>query len=254
MLQYYDTRNSYWVSCSPTYPHTLKKGGYLLLQRPNISCHDFETHLENATRKPSHFRDNLPSERKFVKAIIQERKRPLPLNVVNFSDIEAEKARHEKRKRYEYDHDDNYPLSQRARLSPPKTPSHSSTSVTSSPIPVRSSSITISSPISIPSPVLPVPEEVLEEVYVPSSCIRWPDGMFVEDMAAGFQSINSKPMKERYPRLSDRTYAVFKRRIPDSTYFDHQHNWKKASEANRTEYVDAGRTDAGLWSEFPKYK
>ena len=89
---------------------------------------------------------------------------------------------------------------------------------------------------------------------MPSSCIRWPDGMFVEDMAAGFQSINSKLMKTRYPRLSDRTYAVFKRRIPDSTYFDHRRHWKKASEVNRTKYLDAGRTDAGLWSEFPKYK
>ena len=242
MLQFYDIRNRYWVSCSPTYPHAVKKDGYLLLRRSGTLCHDFEIHLENATRKSSHFRDNLPSERKFVKAAIQERMRYPPLDIISISDIEAEKARREKRKRLEdlSDHED-YPLSQRTRLSSPTTPVRLSPVTT---LAERSPSIAVSSPISIPSP----------EVYVPSTCTRWPDGMFVEDMVAGFQLVNSKQMKKKYPRLSDRTYAVFKRCIPDSTYFDHQRYWKNASEAKRTEYINAGHTDAGLWSAFPKCK
>jgi len=181
MLQYYDTRNGYWISCSPTYPHVVKKDGFLLLRRPNISCYEFETHLENAIRKPSHFRDNLPSERKFVKAAIQERRRPPPLDIISISDVEAEKARREKRKRQESDSDDDYPPLQRTRLLSPITPVRPSTSIAE-----RSPSITISSPIPIPSPTT-------TEVHIPSTCTRWPDGMFVEDMAAGFRMINSAP-------------------------------------------------------------
>ncbi len=239
ILQYYDTRNNYWVFCSPTYPHTVKKDGYLLLRRRNASCHDFETHLANATQKPTHFRDNLPAERKFVKTAIDKRRKPPPIDIISLSDIEAEEERRGKRKRS--DSDDECITSTPIR--------RHQLEATPSATPSRSPSVVIVSPIQSQPPF---PE--LKEVHVPTSCIRWPDGMYVKDMAAGFQLINSSTMKKRYPRLSDRTQAVFRRLIPDSTYFDHRRHWKNASEMERIEYVREGRTDAGLWSEFPKHK
>ena len=152
MLQFYDTRNHHWVSCSLSYPHDVKKDGFLLLRLPNIICHGFDTHLENAIKKPVHFRDNIAHERKVVKTMLQERRRPPPLNIVTVLDIAAEKERVQNRKRLCRDDEDvEQPTSQRLRIS--HSPMRSqSPSLTVSPIPVsphhfQSPSITLSSPV-----------------------------------------------------------------------------------------------------------
>ena len=67
-------------------------------------------------------------------------------------------------------------------------------------------------------------------VFVPPTCVRWPDGMYAKDMATGFHLVDSAPMKKQYPHLSDRIRAVFGISIPVSTFFDHRRYWKKASE------------------------
>lgn len=37
---------------------------------------------------------------------------------------------------------------------------------------------------------------------------------------------------------------------PKSTYYHHQDWWKQASASTQIRYLDAGRTDDGLWSRF----
>jgi hypothetical protein len=53
MLQFYDIRNNHWVSCSPSYPHDVKKDGFLLLRLTNVICHEFDAHLGSATKAAS---------------------------------------------------------------------------------------------------------------------------------------------------------------------------------------------------------
>jgi hypothetical protein len=31
LLEYFDTRSLQWITCAPSYPHTVKKDGFLLL-------------------------------------------------------------------------------------------------------------------------------------------------------------------------------------------------------------------------------
>jgi hypothetical protein len=87
---------------------------------------------------------------------------------------------------------------------------------------------------------------------VPTLCLRWPENMYTVDMMRGFALVDSSSMKRQHTRLMDRVAAIFQRSIPESTYYDQCRRWKQASEQQRRAFTDAGRTQAGLWSRFPR--
>jgi len=242
-VQFYDMRNFQWITCTPSFPHAVRKDGFLLLRRPGISCLDFETHRLQAQLRPAHFRDNMPHERATIRAMLAKRRQLEKLEIIDESDIEAEmesRKQHKelalRQKRLREEDEDDRPASQRPRTSQPSPP----------PAFTRSPSLTLSSPAPIP---LELPSK---PIYIPSSCIRWPDDMYTMDMKEGFTLIDSAEMKKQHKRLMDRVAAVFERSIPETTYYDQRRRWKQATEEQRQRLVDAGHTRAGLWANFPK--
>ncbi len=237
-LQFYDIRNCQWVGCMPSYPHDVRRDGYLFLRRPSVTlCRDFESHYSQSLQGMQHFRDNLTKERADVRNMLANRRNTQPLHIIDLCDIDAEIGRRREKRVREHvrEEDNDEPSSQRLRLSSPGP------SIPSSPVtPAAISSAAVSQPFTSRNP------------YVPASCVRWPDNMYTVDMKSGFALIDSPTMKKQHARLTDRIAAVFQRHIPERTYYDQRRRWKQATEQQRQVFADAGHTQAGLWSSFPK--
>ena len=268
-LQFYEMRNRQWITCTPSYPHDVKKDGYLLLRRTSVTyCHDFESHSHQANLKPPHFRDNMAYERASVRTMLAQRRQSQHLDIIQESDIEAEKARRQQKvlatsqKRQRVEEDEEWSSQKRLHVNSNDKESHSpnfSTPHRKNPPAFlsatdRSPSIEVSSPCPC-SPVQisePSTSDDVKLPYVPSSCSRWPEHMYAVDMKDGFALVDSLVMKKKHKKLMDRVAAVFQRPIPETTYYDQRRRWQRASEKQRQNFATAGHMQAGLWCNFPK--
>ena len=258
LLEYYDMRSHQWITCSLSYPHDVKKDGYLLLRLLETSCLSLDNYVQQATTKDTHFHKNMAGERSGIRRMIEKRKTgpPLPYLVNLSDDDEVVIVEQSRPKRHADDNtiiDDRPSQRQRSHLASPSTPHPRSTPPTSpycdSPISFspfsRSSSITTMSPG--PTNVTPIPE--VEEIYVPEG-FKWPEGMYTIDMARGFHQID----QGGDGILKARLFSIFGREIPLSTYRDQRRNWKALSQVRHDQLKAYGRVPAGLWSHVPKAK
>ncbi|KAF8972916.1 hypothetical protein BDZ97DRAFT_1778362 [Flammula alnicola] len=256
LLEYYDVRSCQWITCSLSYPHDVKRDGYLLLRLLETSCLGLDNYVQQAVAKDTHLRNNMAGERAGVRQKLQKRKIDPPPFLVNLSDDDDEVMIVEppRPKRHaEDDVDINGRPSQRQcshlagpsiplSPSPPPPSLYCDTSISFSPF-SRSSSITTMSPRP-PSPT-PAPDDI----YVPEG-FKWPEGMYAIDMARGFHRIDQGGDGV----LKDRLFTIFGRQIPITTYRDQRRNWKALTQRRRDELKAFGRVPAGLWSLVPKTK
>ena len=241
-------RSCQWITCSLSYPHDVKKDGYLLLRLLKTSCLDLEKYIQQLSTKDPHLRNNIAGERAGVRQKLQQRRIEPPHFLVNLSDDDTDEIvfvksprilkrraedvvdlnRPSQRQRSELAGPISQPLSFTHHDSPPSPPIMTLTPTTSRP----------ASPVSFP-----------EDIYVPKEA-RWPDGMYTIDMARGFHQLDQGGTSV----LKARLFTVFGREIPISTYRDQRRRWKALTQRQRDELQAAGRVPAGLWSRVPKMK
>ncbi|KAF8165810.1 hypothetical protein B0H34DRAFT_805105 [Crassisporium funariophilum] len=254
LVEYYDMRSCQWITCSLSYPHDVKRDGYLLLRLLETSCLGLEKYVSQATTKDAHLRNNIAGERAGVRHELEKRKKEPPPFLVDISDddeVMIVKSPHLKRLA-EDDDDINTRPSQRQRLqlAGPSHPhvlsptlfDHHCDNPTLSPF-SRSSSITTTSPC--PSSPTPLPIEI----HVPEGC-KWPEGMYAIDMARGFHQID----QGGEGLLKARLFTIFGREIPITTYRDQCRRWKALTQSQRDQLKAFGRIPAGLWARVPKIR
>ena len=85
-------RSCQWITCSLSYPHDVKRDGYLLLRLLKTSCLDLEKYIQQATTKLSHLRNNMASERAGIRQKLQQRK-VVPLHfLMSLSDDDSDEV------------------------------------------------------------------------------------------------------------------------------------------------------------------
>ncbi|PPQ83678.1 hypothetical protein CVT26_006237 [Gymnopilus dilepis] len=266
-LQFYDISHFQWVACSPSYGHDVKKDGYLFLRRPTVSVlTDFDHHLSIAQDKAIHFRHNMVGERAYIKEKLRQRKKltifsppkPSSDSEVEFVELSPRPMCGSSPEKVEDEVEFATP-----KATPMKRPSHDDSiderpfrrqrcvSALSpvTPLPSRGPPIFISvSPSPSPSPLLSLASQP-EEIFVPPSSKPWPHGMYTIDMMNSFRRVDNETFKG--VKLLARLEAVFPMRdVKERTFQQQRQIWKGASEQQRTSFVLAGRTPAGLWSAF----
>jgi hypothetical protein len=90
LLEFYDMRSCQWITCSLSYPHDVKRDGYLLLRLLNTSCLDLEKYIKQATTKPPHLRNNMAGEHAGIRQKLQQRKVVPPRFLVSPSDDDSD--------------------------------------------------------------------------------------------------------------------------------------------------------------------
>lgn len=260
LLEYYDMRSCQWITCSLSYPHDVKRDGYLLLTLLETPCLGLDKYIQQATSKDTHFRYNMAGERVSVRQKLLQRKTELPPFLVSLSDNDDEviivEGPSRPKRHAEDDVDINSRPSQRrcSQLAGPSTPCPPSPSLSSlqfndmsipfSPLSQSSSLTTMSSHATSESP-----PSAPEDIYVPRG-VNWPEGMYVIDMARGFHRIDQGGKGI----LKARLFTVFGREIPISTYRDQRRYWKALTQEQRDKLIACGHASAGLWSNVPKVK
>ena len=90
-LQFFDMWNCQWIVCTPSYPHDVRRDGYLFLRRPTvICCQDFKDHYTQSLQRPQHFRDNMTKERSDIRSLLTNKRKAQHLHIVDLSDIDME--------------------------------------------------------------------------------------------------------------------------------------------------------------------
>lgn len=240
-LEFYDVCYAQWVSCSPSYPHDVKKDGRLLLRRPGVICEDFDLHLQHATDKPVHMRFNMPGERSAIKEQLRQRAKPSHISVFSPSDNDSEvefvdldpvtptRSSFKRSRDVSTEGDRTRPTKHICEILTP-------ISIASSPSPAPSPLYSISS-----LPDLPSGQAYnSKEIVVPKSTKLWPSGMYAVDMARAFLKINLPFMKKTHSTLASRLTAVFKTDVHSNTYHDQLRLWKRAPEHVRQVYLGKG--------------
>jgi hypothetical protein len=253
-LQFYDFGHSQWISCIHSYPHELRKDGYLFLRRPSITCLNFDTHATHAKEKMQHLFLNMPGERSAIKKRLQHRKANPPLVLIDLEDEEdgeVEFVEPPVRKRHRSDSpiDITSPQPRRRRLqsaSSQVSDDFATISPLSSPVSLPISSHLM--PTSSPAPCDNKSYGTL--IYVPESKKKWPDGMYTVDMAKAFLEVDSANFKKLRLNLPERLRRVFGKDIALTTWHDQRRLWGNASQCQRDEGVRAGWDAAGLWAAF----
>ena len=247
LLEYFDTQSSQWITCTPSYPHTVKKDGFLFLRHLGTECLSLDELIQQATIKDTHLRYNITAERTGIKKQLQQRKiAPPPYLVQYVSDNDDE---HDKlvfveqqepprlKRQLEDDVDANPQPSQRQR----SNLESATTTPVRQPLSPFSPSPTSSS-IASPCPILPT-----TPIHVPETSKRWPAGMYAINMSLGFHQVN-----QLKTRLDESLLTVFGKKIPPNTYRDQRRYWMALTQEQRDNFKNAGRTPAGLWSAVPK--
>lgn len=247
-LQFYDFGHSQWISCIHSYPHDLKKDGYLFLRRPSVSCIDFDTHAMHAKDKMQHLFLNMPGERSAIKKRLQHRKAKPLLSLTELKDehsdseVEIIEPVVRKRQRCESPTDNTSSQPHHCRLQSASS-EISEDLATTSPI---SLSLCVSSRFTTPVDS----RSYGALVYVPESKKKWPDGMYTVDMAKAFLEVDSADFKKLRLRLPERLFRVFGKDIALTTWHDQRRHWTNATERQREEGVRGWRDAPGLWSAF----
>jgi hypothetical protein len=261
---FYDISHRQWVTCTRSYPHDVKKDGYLLLRRPSIKkLVDFDDYLSLALEKPLHFRNNLVHDRSYIKNKLHEyKKRTISrhdyheravsdieddgsVSVIDISDDEPPRSS----KRAARDKSIDERPSQRRRCGSIT----STSSVDDRPSQRRRHGSIASMCTSVPvSPsFLPPSPSPPSKIFVPESSKQWPHGMFTVDMKKAFLLVDSVDLKGL--KLQERVNLVLGINVPLRTFQEQKLHWKSASERQRQQFVDAGRCDAGLWTTFRRH-
>ncbi|KAJ7131371.1 hypothetical protein C8R44DRAFT_731601 [Mycena epipterygia] len=232
-----------FIGITLQYVHTVSTDSVILLRRPGVGNVDDIVTTFFPKTKLSHLRYNLPNERA---AVLSNYKKATNIedsdsDIEIISDPEVEIVSSQR------------VIKQEAGASPPRqrpclvidtsvgvqssAPSSSSSTPSSrflSMTPSTSTSTPPTTPILSPAPV-------------------WSRGLYVVDMAPGFVAMRSTKLKEEekdssrhFKRAFGQQYVYHKGTYQDNTWYW----WSLASPAMRQEGIDAGRTSAGLWSEF----
>jgi hypothetical protein len=251
-LQFYDFGHSQWVSCTHSYPHELKKDGYLFLRHPSVTCLNFDTHAAHAKSKMQHLFLNMPGERSAIKKHLQHRKAKPPLVLIDLGDDEDSEVEFmeppvRKRQRSESPTNITSPPRRRRLESTSSQVSEDLTTISPLLSPVLSPISSRLPPTSSPSPI---DNNAYRAVYVPESKKKWPDGMYTVDMAKAFLEVDSAYFKKLRLKLPERLRCVFGKDIALTTWHDQRRLWGNATERQRDEGVRAGRGAAGLWAAF----
>ena len=127
LLEFYDMRSCQWITCDLSYPHDVKRDGYLLLRLLKTSCRDLEKYIQQASTKAPHLRNNIAGERAGVRQKLQQRRIEAPRFLVNLSDDDTDEVvfvESPRVKRHAEDAVDLHRPSQRQRSQPacPSTP------------------------------------------------------------------------------------------------------------------------------------
>lgn len=250
LLEYFDTRSLQWITCTPSYPHTVKKDGFLLLRLLGTECLGLDELIQQAITKDTHLRYNMTAERTAIKKQLQQRKLVPPPYLVQFVSKDDEDDEDDavvfveqqqmppKLKRQREDTVDANPRPSERQRSNPESTTTTPLRQHFSPFP---RSPTTSSRAS-PCPSLPT-----TPIHVPETSKRWPAGMYAIDMSLGFHQVDqSKTL------LDESLLNVFGKKIPPNTYRDQRRYWKALTQEQRDTFKNAGRTPAGLWSAVPK--
>ncbi|KAJ7033641.1 hypothetical protein C8F04DRAFT_1234626 [Mycena alexandri] len=259
-----------WMRIPLNHVHAVATDSVLILRR--FGAPDDEPTMNRFFPKTSaparhHLRHNLPGERAAVRSGIKVHKTKArgansPLFIINsdseddmeigpVTPFEGKCTVKRERDVEEVDGDDDdetnpYPLTQRRRLSPNVRPELTiDTTVAAVRAPSTTSSTTDTPPasaLSLYSPALSSASEDTPEDFV----APWPAGMYVVDMVAGFMAMKADEIKHMSP--AERFCHVFKVPYRHSTYDDNVRRWKRASRPLQRRCIEAGRTEAGLWS------
>ncbi|KAG2150622.1 uncharacterized protein EDB93DRAFT_1249631 [Suillus bovinus] len=107
------------------------------------------------------------------------------------------------------------------------------------------------SPASSSSSLPEILSEPLADELQPSvPTATWPNGLYVIDISAGFQRMDSDELKSL--PVCQRFEIIYDRKFKKSTYNDTRRRWKEASDTFRTQLYKAGRTPSGLWDVLRK--
>ncbi|KJA27630.1 hypothetical protein HYPSUDRAFT_197824 [Hypholoma sublateritium FD-334 SS-4] len=247
-LEFYSFYASQWVVCTSTFPHQVRKNGFLLLRRREIAgtleqCADFDVYKQLGTEAMPHFRDNLAGERAGVQMALQSR-HVTPLNVLGSGDTETGSIRRKRQREEDSDAEAGPSSWHEPRFATPF--SVSSSSPPSSPSPAHLLPVTAQAPEAAPSS----PLREIQLSTVPAK--KWPETVFAVDMVRVFEQVDSPALKKEYPQLRERIFAVLGHRVPESTFQEQRRHWSRASEQERVAIIKAGHSSSGLWLNLPK--
>ena len=240
-LQFYDFGHSQWISCTHSYPHELKKDGYLFLCCPSVTCHNFDTHATHAKGKMQHLFLNMPGECSAIKKHLQHHKANTPLVLIDLEDEEVSEVEFVGPPACKWQHSES-PID----VTSPQPHCHHLQSASSqvsedlatiSPLssPVSSSISSHLTPTSSPPPINDNSCRAL--IYVPESKKKWPDGMYTVDMAKAFLEVDSANFKKLRLKLPEHLCHVFGKDIALTTWHDQRRLWGNATKHQHDEGV-----------------
>ncbi|KAF8156681.1 hypothetical protein B0H34DRAFT_783088 [Crassisporium funariophilum] len=233
LLEYFDVRSLQWITCTWSYPHTVKKDGFLLLRLLGTECLGLNDYIQESMRRDTHLQHNMTAERTSIKKQLQQRRAvPQPHLVHYVSDNNDNKeeevvfvSRKEPlrlKREVEEDADVNPRPSQCQRLDTESTPHHLPLPPFTPTPPFSPTSHCLPLPPFLPSPsptissmASPCPMSPTMSIHNPETSKWWPAGMYVIDMSIGFHQVN-----ELKTLLDERLLTVFRKKIPPNTYRD----------------------------------
>ncbi|KAJ6466395.1 hypothetical protein C8R45DRAFT_1106635 [Mycena sanguinolenta] len=244
-----------WVGIELEYVHLVSQDCIVMLRRRDVECYDFVATVRKFFPDSINILHNLPGERTALRRLYKRSGTTADKDKED-SDVEIVEELHQKRIK---DEEDEEPARrQRPRLhinvdpdiividddagTPPLTTATSA-----------SSSLAPSSPYLIvddddDAPLLAPPSSAL--LSAPPSGIRWPAGVHVVDMIAGFQMMDS-PLLAGLSR-EERFKRAFSERYNASTLTDQRAILRSATAAEIKQGVSAGYTKDGLWTVWRK--
>ncbi|KAJ7206603.1 hypothetical protein GGX14DRAFT_637678 [Mycena pura] len=241
-IELYFPKYTSWAEVRLTFVHTVTTDCVIMLRRAGVDC----LHLEPTIRKfyPDtdvvHIRKNLPGERAALRRLYKHSRIPT-------GDSDVEVVSEKKRIKTEDDAGDELPRRQRPRLHVEDdvviiddTDDDASTPTLTDDDASTPTLTTASSTSSAPSPAL-------SSLSLPTTTIRWPVGIHVVDMVAGFQKMDS-PELAAYDRMERFKRAFEGYQYRASTVTEQRAIYRSATRAEVKKGVAAGRTKDGLWS------
>ncbi|KAJ7205837.1 hypothetical protein GGX14DRAFT_458452 [Mycena pura] len=238
-VELYFPKYTSWAEVRLTFVHTVTTDCVIMLRRAGVDCLDLERTICKFYPQTDvvHIRKNLPGERTALRRLYKHSRRTDEHSTrTDADDSDVEVVSEKKRIKMEDDTGDEFSCRQRPRLHVDKDVviiNDNNDDDASTPTLTTASSM--SSP-ALSSSSLPT-----------TTTIRWPAGIHVVDMVAGFRKMDSPELaaydrKERFERAFDgHPYRT-------STVTEQRAIYRSATHAEVKRGVDAGRTKDGLWS------
>ncbi|KAJ7849539.1 hypothetical protein B0H14DRAFT_2582469 [Mycena olivaceomarginata] len=244
----YTPKYKQWVTINTSFPHTVSVDSILMLRRRDIDCFDFDTVIRNfnpESRHPTstlHIRTNMPAECSALRSIYKNTRmsrsgKPRSADLSyddDDSDVQVTDVKLSKRIKHEDGEELPY-CRQHPRLEP---------------LPLDTNTLIVidsDSDEEAPPTMAPLASASASAVAPP-----WPAGMYIVDMVAGFQQMDSRSLKGL--NREERFKHVFGSKVEyhASTFTAQQAKFNKATPTQVKKGVEAGRTTDGLWSVWRK--